>query len=56
MSPSNPIIPDSPATLIDTPAKLAVLIDTGKLPLTCITCGNPVAAGATCEVDGTVAP
>lgn len=56
-----PIVPPPPAVapaapLIDTPEKLKAMTDTGKLPLTCTTCGWPVGSGATCEVDGTVAP
>lgn len=43
------------APAIDTPEKLADVLDTGALPKTCTTCGWPVGAGQTCEVDGTVA-
>lgn len=44
------------APLIDTSEKLGAMITSGKLPATCTVCGSVVASGATCIVDGMVAP
>ena len=57
--PSKPTKLTEPIPLVEAaklvPAAVPLAIAWGGVRVSCVCCGNPVAAGATCPVDGTVA-